>query len=41
MDAAASVARVKGLAIFGVPGIRTWFDVTYIAGLREARMPEE
>jgi tetratricopeptide (TPR) repeat protein len=40
-DRYSSIARLKAVADFGVPKIRTLYEVTYFAGLRKAGMPEE
>jgi hypothetical protein len=41
MDVSRALRGLRASQYFGVPGIRKWFDVTDIAGLREAGMPEE
>jgi TolB-like protein/Tfp pilus assembly protein PilF len=40
-DRYSSIARLKAIADFGVPTVRTLFDTTFLAGLRKAGMPEE
>jgi tetratricopeptide (TPR) repeat protein len=36
-----SIARAKAVGYFGVPKIRALFEATFLAGLRNAGMPEE
>jgi len=40
-DRYSSIARLREVAPFGVPKIRTLFEATYIVGLRKAGMAEE
>ena len=42
-DRYSSLARLRAVEDFGAlaPKVRTLLEATYIAGLREARMPEE
>ena len=40
-DRYSSIARLRALAPFGVPKIRTLFEATYLVGLRKAGVAEE